>query len=718
MFSSKHINRLVIVALLWVAAIVIVQARLVAIQVFSAKQLKQRAINQQVKSKDIPARRGSIYDRNGKLLARDNIFYDIVADPQQLDSLDTVDSVLCQIFQKPSGFYLNKILPYIERRFVYLERKVPTPIAQKIKSKKIDGIYFTPFYSRSYPYGSLASTLIGCVNNDGKGIAGIELMYDSLLAGIPTQKLIFTDGFGDGYPLLCYSTGEPIPGNDIYLTIDIELQGIVETELKKRLKETEANSACTILLNPHTGEVLSMTSLPNFDPNDYIKYPLKMRRNRNITDPYEPGSIFKLVTFAGALQENLITTLDTIDTHNGTIRICGRTVTDVHSIGKTPARDIMIHSSNVGITLIAQNFDKATFYKYIKLFGFGTPTNIDLNAESSGILRPPSKWWGTTMATLPMGYEVSATSIQIASAYGAVANDGVLMRPYVVDKISKFNDDRVIDKKPLRIRRVISRWVADTLSQIFREVVTHGTAVKANSNIIKIAGKTGTSHKTLIGEKGYRTDSYFASFVGYAPYDDPYIVGLVVIDDPKTKNHYGGYVASPVFRNVLEKAISAGIFPSPSSQKLFVYQRNRNRDKLVSVPNLIRTTPEQAREILKMRNLDAKIYGVGNVVIDQSPEQGRVVEPNSVIILHLHQLLADSKDTTAVPDLVGLPLRKAIELLSEHNIPMRIQGRGIVIKQLPEPDSIIDSNSVCILVCEPKGEFFDTQKTKNNYREN
>ncbi len=695
---------------MWVTAIVIVEARLVGIQVLAAKKLKQRAINQQVKSKDIPARRGSIYDRNGRLLARDDIFYDIVADPQQLDSIDVIDSVLCQIFQKPSGSYLNKILPYIHRRFVYLERRVPTPIAQKVKAKKIKGIYFTPLYSRSYPYGSVASTIIGCVNNDGKGIAGVELMYDSLLTGIPTQKLIFTDGFGEDYPLLRYSTGEPIPGDDVYLTIDIELQGILETELNKALEKNKANSAAGILMNPHTGEILAMASLPNFDPNNYVKYPLEMRKNRNITDPYEPGSIFKLVTFAGALAESLISTTDTIDTHNGIVRICGRTVTDVHSKNKMLARDVIIHSSNVGITLIAQKFDKKTLYRYIKLFGFGTPTNIDLNAESPGILRPPSKWWGTSMATLPMGYEVSATPIQIVCAYGAVANDGILMRPYVVSKITKFNNEDVLDKKPLRVRKVIPRWVADTLTQIFREVVTHGTAVKANSDIIEIAGKTGTSHKTIVGEKGYQTDSYFASFAGFAPYDDPYVVGIIVIDDPKTLNHYGGQVAAPVLRSVLEKAISAGIFPSPSSQKLFVYHRDKNN--LVSVPNLIRTNPAQAREILKMRNLDAKFYGVGNIVVQQSPEPGRAVEPKSIIVLHLHQLSVDTKDTIIVPDVKGMPLRKAVEILSEHNVPMRIQGRGIVVEQLPEPNTILDSNGVCILVCEPKGEFADAKEIK------
>ncbi len=693
-------------------SIAAIQVKLVMIQVFSSSQMRQRAINQQLKSKDIPARRGSIYDRNGKLLATDNIFYEIVADPQQLESLDKVDSALCQVFNRPPGFYLNKICPYINRRFVYLERKVSPPLANRLKEKEIKGIYFTPIYSRSYPYGTVASTLIGCVDNQGKGVAGIELYYDSFLTGIPSQKLIFTDGFGENYPLLCYSTGEPIPGDDIYLTIDIELQNILETELRKTMVEHNAKSASGILMDPKTGEILAMASLPNFDPNEYYKYPSELRKNRNITDPYEPGSIFKLVTFAAALAESVVSCEDTIDTKRGTINICGRTVSDVHSLGKITAREVIIHSSNVGIVLIAQNLDKIKFYEYIRKFGFGTPTNVDFSAESPGILRPPNKWWGTTMATLPMGYELSATPIQIVSAFSAIANKGILMRPFIVSRINKFNGKEVLSRKPLRIRSVIPRWVVDTMSNLLRAVVTDGTAKSANSEIIKIAGKTGTSHKVKIGEKGYRSDAYYASFAGYAPYDEPFVAGIIVVDEPDAGFHYGGQVAAPTLKTVLEKSINSGIFPAPEANKLYVH--HRNQQDLSIVPNLKRTTPTQARKILSARNLDAKFYGVGNVVIDQSPQPGRAVEPGTVVILHLHQIPVENKHTVIIPDVVGLTLRKAIEILSPLGIPVRVEGRGIVVEQIPAPQTISDSNLVSILMCKLKGELVETDRTEKS----
>ncbi len=705
MFSQTNINRLVIVALLWAAAIITIQARLVKLQVFSAKNFKQRAIGQQRKSKDIPARRGSIYDRNGKLLATDNYFFDIYADPQQLENLDEADSILCQVFYRPTGYYLSKILPCIHRRFVYLERTVDMQTAKKLKSCKLHGIYMTPLYSRSYPFGATASTVLGCVDQDRKGIAGLEVMYDSVLAGIPTQKLIFTDAHGQDYTLLCYSTGEPIPGDDLYLTIDIELQQVLESELKKAIEVNDAASACGILINPNTGEVLALASLPDFDPNEYVKYPLEMRKNRNVTDPYEPGSIFKLVTFAAALAENLITIQDTVDTKRGIIELCGREVSDVHAIGKVTAADVIIKSSNVGIVLIAQALEKVKFYEYIRKFGFGTLTNIDLSAESNGILRPPGKWWGTSMATLPMGYELSATPIQIACAYGAVANDGVLMRPYLVKEIQKFHGRVVCHRNPLKVRQVVPKWVADTLTYLFRCVVTEGTGTKANSDVIEIAGKTGTSHKSLVGELGYHENQYYSSFVGYAPYDEPYVVGLIVVDNPQAGFYYGGTVAAPVFKSVLEKAISAGIFPAPAAQKLYVHKRSNN--DLVSIPNLVRTAPEQALQLLAMRNLDAKFYGSGDIIIDQSPEPGRGVEPGTVIILHLRQLPVEQRDTIVVPDVIGYSLRKAIEIMADSGVPFRVEGSGVVASQLPPPNSITDSNMVCVLLCKAKSESFD-----------
>ncbi len=715
--SSKNINRLVLIVILWIFAIVVVQARLVELQIFQAKQLRQRALRQQLKRETIPARRGSIYDRRGRLLATDNVFYDIVADPTQLcrfENLDEVDSILCSIFGRKPGYYLSRIMPYINRRFAYIEKKVTPPFANKVKQAHIKGIYFMPFYSRSYPYGTAASTIIGYVDAEGKGQAGIELYYDSLLAGKAGERQIFTDAYGRDYPLISYSISEPVPGDDIYLTIDIELQRILEAELKKALEIHKAKSAAGVLLDPRTGEVLAMASVPNFDPNNYSQYPLENISNKNIIAPYEPGSIFKLVTFAGALAESLISLDDTIDTDHGVLHIRGRVVTDVHSLGKVPAREVLVHSSNVGTVIIAQRFEPTTFYKYIKLFGFGSPTNIDLPSESPGLLRPPAKWWGTTMATLPIGYEISATPIQIACAYASIANRGILMRPYVVEKAVDFMGRVVYSRSPLKVRRTVPRWVVDSLTELFRQVVLRGTATEAKSEVIDIAGKTGTSHKARVGAKGYIPGAYYASFAGFAPVDKPFVAGLIVVNEPSAGYHYGGQVAAPVLKNVLEKAISAGIFPSPKSQKLFVHQRDDSGT--VVVPYLINTTPEQARVLLKMRGLEAKFYGVGNVVADQSPQPGKPIEKNSVIVLHLRQLNADGADSLVVPDVLGMTVRESVAAMAKSGIMPKIEGRGVVVEQIPAPGSVVGSDAVCVLICKPKGEVDGNFFAEKGYR--
>ncbi len=713
MLSSKNINRIVLIVILWILAIVVVQARLVQLQIFESSRLKRMARRQQLKDKDIPARRGAIYDRHGRLLAVDNVYYDMVADPTQMENIDEADSILCSIFGRESGYYLRKILPHINKRFVYLEKKITPPYADKVKQSHIKGIYFLPFYSRSYPYGTAASTVIGYVDNEGKGQAGIELYYDSLLSGQVGKEHIFTDAYGRDYPLLSYVLKEPIPGNDLYLTIDIELQRILEAELWRALETHKAKSASGILLDPHTGEVLAMASVPNFDPNNYSAYPLQNIGNRNIIAPYEPGSIFKLITFAGALAESLISLEDTIDTDHGVLHIRGRVVTDVHSLGKVPARDVLVYSSNVGTVIIAQKFDDRTFYKYIKLFGFGSPTNIDLPSESRGLLRPPEKWWGTTMATLPIGYEISATPIQIACAYASVANSGVLMRPYVVQKAVSYTGKVVYARSPLKVRRTVPRWVVDSLVELFREVVVRGTAKGANSEVIDFAGKTGTSHKAKIGERGYQARAYYASFAGFAPYKNPFVAGIIVVDEPSAGYHYGGQVAAPVFKNVLEKAISAGIFPSPKSRKLFV---NPREEEAVVVPDLINTTPEQARILLELRGLEAKFYGVGTVVAQQSPLPGKPVEKNTVVILHLAQPPVADSDSVAVPDVRGFTVREAVAELARAGIMPKIEGSGVVVEQMPAPGEMVVKTGTCVLMCKPKEEVDEAVVAEKGYR--
>ena len=700
MLSGKNINRLVAIVIVWAVVVFVVQSRLLGLQIVSSGELKKKACQQQRKPQDIPARRGTIYDRNGIALAVDNLFYDVYGDPSQIEDPILVDSVLCQIFHKERGYYLKRIEDSPSRFFVYLEWKVDVSQATKIRESKLRGIGMTPIYNRFYPYGKIASTVIGCVGHDGVGLDGIEYLYNDELSGIPTQKIVFTDAFGRTYPLLCYSTGEPVPGNDLYLTIDIRLQQILQSELERAVAKHLADGAYGVFMNPKTGEILAMASVPNYDPNEYSEFPLKLRRNRIITDPYEPGSIFKLVTMAAALSEQVVSTSDTIDTDHGRAKICGRIVSDVHSLGKIPLADVIVHSSNVGIVKVAQFLTKKKLYEYICRFGFGTITGIDLPGENGGLLSNVNKWSGTTMATIPMGYEIAATPLQIICAYSTIANSGRLMRPLAVKKCVRYDGTIKWNKKPMVVRQVIPREIVDTLTQMFRDVVVRGTATKANSNFIAIAGKTGTSHKQKKGEKGYYAREYYSSFVGYAPYDNPEVVGLIMVDNPKKGGHYGGVVAAPVFRAVLEKAISSGISSLPTSKQIEFSSKNGR--SIVSVPYLIRTTPEQAEEILRLRGLSAKFYGVGNIVVEQSPSPGRALKPGSTVILHLRQMPLKSSRVVSVPDVRGMPVRNAVNELAKSDVKFRIDGSGIVVEQYPEPDTKIDTNGICVLICRSK----------------
>ncbi len=759
MFGSKHINRIIIVAVAWILAFAAIQARLAQLKILRAGEYRTIAAKQHNKAKDVPARRGSIFDRKGRLLASDQYYYDIFADPTLIDSLEQTDSILCGIFSKPRGYYAAKLSQYQGKRFAYIEKKVDHPHGQILATKKLRGIFLSPFYSRIYPYGNCASTILGTVDLDGKGIAGIERSYDSLLSGIPAQKIIFCDAFGQDYPLQTYSSGEAVPGNDVYLTIDIELQQILENELRAALENYAAQSCCGILIDPVTGEILAMASLPDFDPNKYSQYQLSALKNRNISDPYEPGSIFKLVTFAAVIAESAADLEDSVDTHGGQMSICGRIVKDVHSAGRTSGEEMLIESSNVGTVLLAQNLTKTQLYNYICKFGFGTATNIDLPSESYGILRKPENWWGTSMATLPMGYEISVTPLQVACAYSSIANDGNLMRPFLVSRAMSVEGDVVFVKNPITIRKVVPQFVSEKLTELLRRVVTDGTGKTAKSELIQIAGKTGTSHKSILGEKGYHASSYYASFAGFAPYDDPYVAGMIVVDEPKGGVYFGGSVSAPIFKTILEKAVCAGIFPAPASKRLYVYESEQN--ELISVPELVETTPVQAREILHLRGLEPKFVGKGNTIISQVPNPGEKVKPNEKICLTLGETPTDNAnyiqmmtapqptiakictvqidstlspntsfiiDTSFVeeqqpvlkmgkkmPQLCGLPLRKAIEVLSSAKIVFSVRGHGFVEKQHPVADSILCAGETCIIECAeqkkvPNGKMLQAAK--------
>lgn len=700
MNSGINSNRVVLIVIAWAIAILVIQGRLFAIQVVSSHKYRQLAQKQHRGKVILPAKRGTIYDRNGVILACDCPHYDFYAEPVILNDTtrQAIDSIFCEIFSRPKGTYLKKMSSGA-KWFSYLEQNVDFATAEKILPIKIPGLRFIPTYKRIYPYKQTGASVLGCVSVDNRGIEGIELYYDSLLSGESGEDIRFFDARGNDYSIFTYSHKEPVQGNDIFLTIDIRLQAILEAELRNCVEKNNATSACGVFLDPHTGEILALSSYPNIDPNNPAEFPAEYRRNRVITDLYEPGSIFKIVTISAALDQHIKTTSDTVFCENGKYSLFGKPILDVHPMGKATVTDVIVQSSNIGTVKIATDVGGDNIYEYARRFGFGTPTGVDLPGERAGVLRPPSRWSKLTMRTLPMGYEVSATALQIACAYNAIANDGVLMKPYIVSKVQS-GEETIKLNTPVPVRRVVSSLTADTLKYIFRRVVLDGTGQSANSKIVELGGKTGTARKHSENSDGYVDNAYRASFATLIPWDKPVIAGIIVVDEPKAGIYYGGSVAAPVAKAIAENSILHGIFNI--SQEYVVAGEKEGDTNFVRVPNLINSTKQLAELICSERGLNLNVSGTGRQISFQEPSPFSFVRKKTEIRAVLDSVICGDSDSSVVPHLVGTTVRTAIKSLSMCGLTPKIVGSGTVVEQFPPPGTILALGETCELRCKSR----------------
>jgi cell division protein FtsI (penicillin-binding protein 3) len=412
---------------------------------------------------------------------------------------------------------------------------------------------YLPEVKRIYPNGSLASHVVGFVGIDNQPLEGIELKYDEQLRGRDESVQILKDARGrtlsDGRDFLQ-------GGNSLVLTLDAGLQYILETELDNAYKQWDALSASAIMMNPYTGEILAMANRPTYDLNRPSSYKTSDRRNRAITDSYEPGSTFKVITAAAVLEEGLVTPSTSFDCSKGYVKVGKKAIWDTHNMGVLTFREVIRSSSNVGTVMASMGLQNKEFREYMKRFGFGSKTGIDLNGESRGKVRPISKWSGTALASASIGYGVAVTPLQILRAYSAVANGGVLPTPHIVSEIVSPRGDTIFRFQPSEQNRAISTRTAQTLKDILISVTQEGgTATQAVVDGNRVAGKTGTA-RLLDEETGeYSTEKYSSSFVGFAPADKPEIALVVLIYEPKGK-YYGGQVAAPVFKDIVDKSLS------------------------------------------------------------------------------------------------------------------------------------------------------------------
>ena len=653
------------VQVLLVIVILLVFGKLILLQVVQAPELKAKGIERRTTDQPLQPDRGDILDAQGNVLAQSIPVTQIYADPKTLSASITKNyykstkenvaielGTILGIDPKDIQDKLNKNLSWIS-----IAHHVDIHKAEQIMALKIPGVGLIAEEKRIYPMGMFAASTLGIVNHEGHGVEGVEYYYDSELFGKPGFQSQEHDT-GAGFILDTLHQSAPSNhGNSITLTLDPTIQYFIEQQLDQTYASTNANSVTILAMDPMTGSLLGMGSRPSFDPTDYNKVTPEIRRNLAISMSYEPGSTFKIITGVAALEEGVIQSDETFP-DPGYLRIPPRLITNWDSDQKPHGNPTftkgMQLSSNVVLAQVGMKLGKSTFDTYLKAFGFGSKTGIDISGEEAGILLPQSRIRDIDVATMSFGQANSVTPIQLLTAISAVANGGTLYRPYVVDKITNSDGELVKQQEPTPVRQVISKSTALQMTKILELVVSDGTGQLAQIPGVNVAGKTGTAQKVDPDTGEYSSTDYIASFVAYAPAEDPKIAVLVIIDTPKTdEGHQGGTLAGPRAKAIIEEALqyygspvsndtqsTVTILPSDSAirptPKPVIPERTPVGGEVV-IPDLLGMTMRQVGEILAKSELHFNFIGSG-LVNQQSPQAGNVVTKGTTIEVNFSSL--------------------------------------------------------------------------------
>ncbi|MEK6649472.1 MAG: penicillin-binding transpeptidase domain-containing protein [Bacteroidota bacterium] len=684
---------------------VIIGFRLVTIQVLDAGRYRDLARKQYEQRFVLPAVRGNVEDRNGNVLASNTMYVSFAADPKIVgDDAGRVAAAFAPVFGRSSAFYLDRLggpSGSDKKRFVWMERSVRPEVARRIEQAHLPGIVMMNEPKRLYHYDHVAGTLIGFTDIDHQGISGLEMMLDADLRGSNGSVTLQRDGLGRTRPSADYPRVEPVNGRDVTLTIDIEYQAVAEEELRRGLETNGADAGLAVLMDPHTGEILALAVAPGVNPNSPGAVDPALARNRVVTDIFEPGSVFKVVTAGAAYEHGLVRPEDRYYAERGSMKVTigkyVRTIKDTHEHEWLTFRQAMEVSSNIVMAKVGKAVGSDRLYRMARDFGFGVPTGVDIPGEVRGALKRPSSWSGTTLQTMSYGYEVGVTPLQTLAAYGAVANGGILVRPYVVRSVRMPSGETVRSQSTTVIRRVIAPGTARLLTEALEGVVDRGTAMDVRIPGVRIAGKTGTARKVVDGV--YAAGFYTASFAGFFPAEDPQVVGVVMMDNPRTRGYYGGITSGPVFRAIAERIVNS----SSRISRTVVAQRDPQRNRILSVPDVRSMQPEFARQMLSSMGLKGRTYGTGPLVVRQTPEAGRPAEAGDVVSLVLGRAAKPSTDgSVSVPDLRGMSVRRAMNRLVVEEFDVVVRGSGVVRQQMPAAGAKTRSGASVTLVCEPR----------------
>jgi cell division protein FtsI (penicillin-binding protein 3) len=623
---------------------VVVVARLIQVQLVRHDHYVQKAQRQQERTLPLAPVRGSIVDARKRVLAESVAAVSIYADPQAITDGRSTARALAAI--PDFGLTAKQIEQKLgsDGAFVWVARQLPAETGEAAKKLKLPGIYFLDEHRRTYPRGTLAANVVGYVGLDGEGLAGIEHAFDARIRGRAGRVTLLRDAKRGMYLVGGEGTNRPIDGDSIALTIDSVVQFIAERALQRAVDKYRAAGGSAIVMNPANGAVLAMASYPTFDPNRFREFGPDQWRNRNVQDMYEPGSTFKVVTASAALEEGLVTPSQILDCGNGEIQIGNFTIHEHGGAkyGLITFTDVIAHSSNVGSIRVGLALGQERFYNYIKQFGFGERTGIELPGETPGKLRRTQAWSQLSNASISIGQEIAVTPLQVATAIAAIANGGVRVAPHIIDHLADSQGDTILRPQRPAPVRVISEKTAAVLNEILKVVVSSGTGVRAALAEHIVAGKTGTAQKAVRG--GYSPDRVVASFGGYVPADRPQLVILVVVDDPRG-GQYGGEIAAPAFKEIAEASLRyMGVAPSIPARTLqtpppvlaaFSQQRSVRTD--AGVPDVLGLDARAAVASATAAGFRVRTLGSG-VVQSQIPSPGGLVPEDRLLTLHLAEV--------------------------------------------------------------------------------
>ena len=661
------------VAAIWMGAVL---ARLGYLQLFCYSDYFAKAQHQQQRTYEISPMRGDIFDRKGRQLAISIPMDSVFADPAEIKEPDMVARLLSRVLDVPAEDLEAKIRD--SAKPVRLAKKLSADMVERIDEMNLKGVFFQKENRRVYPQHEFLSHVLGWVDVDEKGMGGIEQELDKLIRGRPGRVMVMADGKRQFYDR---NEASADPGASVVLTIDESIQYIAEKELAIAMAETHSKSGTVVVQDPSNGALLAVANWPTFDPNDPGKFPVEKRQDLAIAAAYEPGSTFKTITMTSAI-ENHVTNPDVmVDCQMGSILVAGRLIHDWHPFGVLSVRDVLAHSSDVGTIKVALNLGAPRFYETMRKFGIGQPTGIELPGENHGKLRTLDNWTASSIGSVAIGQEVSVTPVQIISAISAIANGGTLYRSHVVQEIrGSGSDDLPLPKRP-EPTEVTDAKTAATVREMMENVILKGTGTPARLNGYTAAGKSGTAQKIDTNTGRYSPNQYVASFVGFAPVNEPAVTILVMLDSPEGA-HHGGEVGGPVFKRVAEQVLAYLDVPHDvpvESDSEFAKKNKSSAEPDDSVvQNDLRTADR------KTQQEQATFQNVVSKSTASRASTGTTDAPTTVI---------SEEDSVDVPDLTGKTVRGVTESCSRLGLIPELIGSGVAVEQTPDPGTRVQRGS-------------------------